>query len=72
MDGTSLAKANNWVNVIIGLQNLNSLSLVACDLSHVMHPYSSSVNSSSIDLSHLEIIDLSFNCFYGPIPAFPA
>ncbi|GKC35241.1 leucine-rich repeat-containing protein, partial [Tanacetum coccineum] len=47
MDGTSLAKANNWVNVIIGLQNLYSLSLVGCDLSHVMHPYSSSVNSSS-------------------------
>ncbi|GKF45684.1 leucine-rich repeat-containing protein, partial [Tanacetum coccineum] len=47
MDGTSLAKANNWVNVIIGLQNLYSLSLEGCDLSHVMHPYSSSVNSSS-------------------------
>nr|GEW91201.1 hypothetical protein [Tanacetum cinerariifolium] len=47
MDGTSLAKANNWVNVIIGLQNLHYLSLVGCDLSHVMHPYSSSVNSSS-------------------------
>ncbi|GJY87728.1 leucine-rich repeat-containing protein [Tanacetum coccineum] len=47
MDGTSLAKANNWVNVIIGLQNLYYLSLVGCDLSHVMHPYSSSVNSSS-------------------------
>ncbi|GJS30238.1 leucine-rich repeat-containing protein [Tanacetum coccineum] len=47
MDGTSLAKANNWVNVIIGLQNLSYLSLVGCDLSHVMHPYSSSVNSSS-------------------------
>nr|GEW46624.1 hypothetical protein [Tanacetum cinerariifolium] len=47
MDGTSLAKANKWVNVIIGLQNLYYLSLVGCDLSHVMHPYSSSVNSSS-------------------------
>ncbi|PWA91846.1 Leucine-rich repeat-containing protein [Artemisia annua] len=46
MDGTSLAKANNWVNVIIGLQNLEELSLVGCDLSKVMHPYSSSVNSS--------------------------
>ncbi|GKF18763.1 leucine-rich repeat-containing protein, partial [Tanacetum coccineum] len=47
MDGTSLAKANNWVNVIIGLQNLSYVSLVGCDLSYVMHPYSSSVNSSS-------------------------
>ncbi|GJX90996.1 leucine-rich repeat-containing protein [Tanacetum coccineum] len=47
MDGTSLAKANNWVNVIIGLQNLSFLRLSGCDLSHVMHPYSSSVNSSS-------------------------
>ncbi|GKD34498.1 leucine-rich repeat-containing protein, partial [Tanacetum coccineum] len=47
MDGTSLAKANNWVNVITGLQNLSYLSLVGCDLSYVMHPYSSSVNSSS-------------------------
>ncbi|GJT12439.1 leucine-rich repeat-containing protein [Tanacetum coccineum] len=47
MDGTSLAKANNWVNVIIGQQNLFLLSLDGCDLSRVMHPYSSSVNSSS-------------------------
>ncbi|GKA05692.1 leucine-rich repeat-containing protein [Tanacetum coccineum] len=47
MDGTSLAKANNWVNVIIGQQNLFHLSLDGCDLSRVMHPYSSSVNSSS-------------------------
>ncbi|GKE38196.1 leucine-rich repeat-containing protein [Tanacetum coccineum] len=31
----------------LGLQNLYFLSLVGCDLSHVMHPYSSSVNSSS-------------------------
>nr|GEW17022.1 leucine-rich repeat-containing protein [Tanacetum cinerariifolium] len=55
MDGTSLAKANNWVNVIIGLQNLYYLSLVGCDLSHVMHPYSSSLNSSSsINSLHLD------------------
>ncbi|GKC03463.1 leucine-rich repeat-containing protein [Tanacetum coccineum] len=47
MDGISLAKANNWVNVIIGLQNLTVLSLAGCELSHVMHPYSPSVNSSS-------------------------
>ncbi|GKD33051.1 leucine-rich repeat-containing protein, partial [Tanacetum coccineum] len=47
MESTSLAKANNWVNVIIGLQNLKMLSLMGCDLSEVMHPYSSVVNSSS-------------------------
>ncbi|MCV9974131.1 hypothetical protein OIV49_32290, partial [Burkholderia pseudomallei] len=47
MDGTSLAKANNWVNAIIGLQNLEDLSLRSCDLSKVMNPYSSVVNSSS-------------------------
>ncbi|GJW24326.1 leucine-rich repeat-containing protein [Tanacetum coccineum] len=47
LDGISLAKANDWVNVVIGLQNLEVLSLGACDLSQVMHPYSSSVNSSS-------------------------
>ncbi|PWA92213.1 Leucine-rich repeat-containing protein [Artemisia annua] len=47
MDGTSLAKVNNWVNVIIGLQNLYWLTLGRCDLSKVMHPYSSVVNSSS-------------------------
>ncbi|GKE17906.1 leucine-rich repeat-containing protein, partial [Tanacetum coccineum] len=47
LNGISLAKANNWVNVVIGLQNLEVLSLGACDLSQVMHPYSSSVNSSS-------------------------
>ncbi|GJR76524.1 leucine-rich repeat-containing protein [Tanacetum coccineum] len=47
MDGTSLAKVNNWVNVIIGLQNLKVLSLGGCDLSQVMHPYFSSVNSTS-------------------------
>ncbi|GKB35315.1 leucine-rich repeat-containing protein [Tanacetum coccineum] len=47
MDGTSLAKVNNWVNVIIGLKNLGDLRLSGCDLSQVMHPYSPSVNSSS-------------------------
>ncbi|GJV01622.1 leucine-rich repeat-containing protein [Tanacetum coccineum] len=46
LNGISLAKANNWVNVVIGLQNL-VLRLGGCDLSQVMHPYSPSVNSSS-------------------------
>ncbi|GKD78329.1 leucine-rich repeat-containing protein, partial [Tanacetum coccineum] len=79
MDGTSLAKTNNWVNVIIGLQNLNYLSLVGCDLSHVMHPYSSSVNSSSSielngtisdkfgQLPNLQRLDLSSNSLMGAI-----
>ncbi|GJS19210.1 leucine-rich repeat-containing protein [Tanacetum coccineum] len=47
LNGISLAKANNWVNVVIGLQNLIVLRLGGCDLSQVMHPYSPSVNSSS-------------------------
>ncbi|KAK1435279.1 hypothetical protein QVD17_01040 [Tagetes erecta] len=33
MDGTSLAKANNWVNVIQSLKKLSDLSLSRCDLS---------------------------------------
>ncbi|GKE37073.1 leucine-rich repeat-containing protein, partial [Tanacetum coccineum] len=47
LDGSSLAKPNNLVDVIIGLQNLSSLSLRGCDLSQGMHLYSSSANSSS-------------------------
>nr|GEU80028.1 hypothetical protein [Tanacetum cinerariifolium] len=47
LDGTSLAKANNWINVIIGLPNLSVVFLARCDLSKAMHPYSSVVNSSS-------------------------
>ncbi|GKC50521.1 leucine-rich repeat-containing protein [Tanacetum coccineum] len=64
MDGTSLAKANNWVNVIIGLQNLRFLSLRGCDLSKVMHPYSSVVNSSvSIDTLHLNNNNLNSSIY---------
>ncbi|KAK1435286.1 hypothetical protein QVD17_01047 [Tagetes erecta] len=52
MDGISLAKANNWVNVILGLKKLSFLSLSECDLSQVMNPYSySSFNSSSTSSS---------------------
>ncbi|XP_076891982.1 uncharacterized protein LOC143543578 [Bidens hawaiensis] len=59
MDSTSLAKANKWVNVILSLQKLSYLSLHRCDLSEVMHPYSSSsVNSSS---SSIVTLDLSYN-----------
>ncbi|GKE36340.1 leucine-rich repeat-containing protein, partial [Tanacetum coccineum] len=71
MDGTSLAKANNWVNVIIGLQNLYYLSLVGCDLSHVMHPYSSSVNSSSsINFLFLEKNNLNSPMYSWLCPLF--
>nr|GEY33295.1 hypothetical protein [Tanacetum cinerariifolium] len=64
MDGTSLAKADNWVNVIIGLENLEWLKLSRCDLSKVMHPYSSVVNSSSsIDTLYLDNNDLNSTCY---------
>ncbi|GJT04302.1 leucine-rich repeat-containing protein [Tanacetum coccineum] len=64
MDETSLTKANNWVNLIIGLQNLSDLSLNGCDLSKVMHPYSSVVNSSSsIDTLYLDNNDLNSSSY---------
>ncbi|KAL7595134.1 hypothetical protein Lser_V15G29214 [Lactuca serriola] len=47
MDGISLAKENHWVDVILSLQKLTHLSLLGCELSHVMYPYSSFLNSSS-------------------------
>ncbi|KAL8245560.1 hypothetical protein R6Q59_011818 [Mikania micrantha] len=63
MDGTSLAKANNWVNVILGLQNLTFLSLDGCNLSHVMNPYTTtSVNSSSSSsIASLSLRDNNLN-----------
>ncbi|GKB49048.1 leucine-rich repeat-containing protein [Tanacetum coccineum] len=71
MDRTSLAKANNWVNVITGLQNLHHLSLDGCDLSHVMHPYSSSVNSSSsIDVIFLQENNLNSPMYSWLCPLF--
>ncbi|GJX49928.1 leucine-rich repeat-containing protein [Tanacetum coccineum] len=64
MDGISLAKVSNWVNVIIGLQNQYYLSLNGCDLSQVTHPYSSSVNSSSSMISlHLDNNNLNSSMF---------
>ncbi|GJZ26906.1 leucine-rich repeat-containing protein, partial [Tanacetum coccineum] len=71
IDGTSLAKANNRVNVIIGLQNLSTLSLVGCDLSHIMHPYSSSVNSySSINYLYLQENNLNSPMYSWLCPLF--
>ncbi|XP_076892004.1 receptor-like protein EIX2 [Bidens hawaiensis] len=62
MDGTSLAKANKWVNVILGLQKLSFLSLSGCNLSQVMHSYSSSfVNSSSSSINNLYLDDNNLN-----------
>ncbi|KAK1435278.1 hypothetical protein QVD17_01039 [Tagetes erecta] len=56
MDGTSLAKANNWVNVMLGLKKLSHLSLWRCDLSQVMISYSySSFNSSSTSTSIISL-----------------
>ncbi|CAH1452657.1 unnamed protein product [Lactuca virosa] len=47
MDGISLAKQNHWVNVIMSLRKLSYLSLDGCELSQVIYPYSSFLNSSS-------------------------
>ncbi|XP_042752039.1 receptor-like protein EIX1 [Lactuca sativa] len=47
MDGISLAKKNHWVDVILSLRKLSVLSLIGCELSQVMYPYSSHLNSSS-------------------------
>ncbi|CAH1452707.1 unnamed protein product [Lactuca virosa] len=59
MDGISLAKKNYWIDVILRLQKLISLSLDGCEVSHVVYPYSSSfLNSSS---SSIESLILSNN-----------
>ncbi|CAH1452730.1 unnamed protein product [Lactuca virosa] len=47
MDEISLAKANHWVNVISSLRKLSYIRLEGCELSKVMYPYSSFLNSSS-------------------------
>ncbi|KAJ9555532.1 hypothetical protein OSB04_010146 [Centaurea solstitialis] len=62
MDGVSLAKANHWVDVVLGLPKLSSLSLWECDLSKVMHPYSSFMNySSSSSIEYLYLGDNNLN-----------
>nr|XP_043635900.1 receptor-like protein EIX2 [Erigeron canadensis] len=66
MSGISLAKADHWVNVILSLQNLTSLWLEGCELSQVMHPYSSPssydhVNSSESFSSNIHTISLGDN-----------
>ncbi|KAK9072512.1 hypothetical protein SSX86_008946 [Deinandra increscens subsp. villosa] len=61
MSGISLAKQDNWVNVILGLQKLSTLSLGECDLSQVMHPYSYSPINSSSSIVTLSIMDNNLN-----------
>ncbi|KAL7597089.1 hypothetical protein Lser_V15G28983 [Lactuca serriola] len=58
MDGISLATANHWVDAILCLPKLFVLSLEGCDLSQVVYPYSSFLNSSSSS-SSLSIHTLS-------------
>ncbi|KAK1435283.1 hypothetical protein QVD17_01044 [Tagetes erecta] len=62
MNEISLAKANNWVNVIQSLKKLSDLSFSGCDLSHVMNLYSySSFNSSSTSSSNIVYLQLTNN-----------
>ncbi|KAJ0778324.1 putative non-specific serine/threonine protein kinase [Helianthus annuus] len=62
MDGISLGKADNWVNVILSLQKLSFLSLDECDLSMVMYPYSnSSANYSSSSIVSLGLGNNNLN-----------
>ncbi|KAJ9555533.1 hypothetical protein OSB04_010147 [Centaurea solstitialis] len=61
MDGISLAKVNYWIDVILSLQKLSFLSLWNCDLSEVMHPYSSFLNSSSSSIEFLYLGNNNLN-----------
>ncbi|XP_023749483.1 receptor-like protein EIX2 [Lactuca sativa] len=61
MDGISLAKANEWVDVILSLRKLSYLSLGGCELSQVMYPYSSSFLNSSSSSSSIESLHLGNN-----------
>ncbi|XP_023742060.1 receptor-like protein EIX2 [Lactuca sativa] len=67
LDGISLAKENQWVDVVLSLRNLSSLSLDGCELSQVVYPYSSSfLNSSSSSISFLSLRNNNLNSsMYG-------
>ncbi|KAI3823165.1 hypothetical protein L1987_04597 [Smallanthus sonchifolius] len=67
MDGISLAKADNWVNVILNLQNLSTLSVDRCELSQVKHPYVNS-NSSSIASLYLQNNNLNSSMYHWLFP----
>ncbi|CAH1452708.1 unnamed protein product [Lactuca virosa] len=71
MDGISLAKQNHWVEVILSLRKLSSLSLRGCELSQVMYPYSSSFlnsSSSSIEFLSLENNNLTSSMYHWLYP----
>ncbi|XP_076913444.1 receptor-like protein EIX1 [Bidens hawaiensis] len=70
MDGISLGKVDKWVNMIRGLQKLSFLSLSGCNLSQVMHPYSSSFlnSSSSIDTLYLDDNNLNSSMYQWLLP----
>ncbi|KAL4591394.1 hypothetical protein LXL04_004356 [Taraxacum kok-saghyz] len=69
MDGISLAKVNNWVDVVLSLRKLSFLSLNGCDLSQVMYPYSSFSNSSlSIHTLYLENNHLNSSMYHWLFP----
>nr|GEU82178.1 hypothetical protein [Tanacetum cinerariifolium] len=57
MYGISLAKANHWVNMISGLRKLSYLGLNACNLSKVISPYSTLLNSSS----SIDTLSIAYN-----------
>ncbi|CAH1424786.1 unnamed protein product [Lactuca virosa] len=66
MDGISLAKQNYWVDVILSLPKLSSLSLTGCELSQVMYPYSSSFLNSSSSIKTLFLGNNNLNSsMYG-------
>ncbi|KAJ9555478.1 LOW QUALITY PROTEIN: hypothetical protein OSB04_010092 [Centaurea solstitialis] len=61
MERISLAKANYWIDVILSLRKLSFLSLWKCDLSQIMHPYSSFLNSSSSSIEYLYLRNSNLN-----------
>ncbi|XP_023756881.2 receptor-like protein EIX1 [Lactuca sativa] len=71
MDGISLAKQNHWVDVILSLRKLSSVSLDGCELSHVVYPYSSSFLNSSSSIESLFLgnnnLTSSMYCWLFPL-----
>ncbi|KAD5508793.1 hypothetical protein E3N88_16496 [Mikania micrantha] len=59
--GNLEGKANHWVNVITSLQKLSYLRLEGCDLSQVMHSYSSYVDSNSSTIVELYLGNNNLN-----------
>ncbi|CAI9290203.1 unnamed protein product [Lactuca saligna] len=66
MDGISLAKENHWVDVILSLQKLTHLSLLGCELSHVIFPDFLN-NLSGCTLRTLAELEASHSHFTGPL-----